>query len=57
MHEIRRFSNETIKKLAIRIETLVRKAHSLNTHGYKNTTMKKINKKEHHIHLQFENLI
>ena len=31
--------NETIKQLAIRIETLVRKAYSLNTHDYKYTKM------------------
>ena len=31
-YEIRRLSNETIKQLAVRIETLVRKAYSLNTH-------------------------
>ena len=36
-NEIRRLPNETIKKLAVRIETLVRKAYSLNTHDYKNT--------------------
>ena len=36
-NEIRRFLNETIKQLAVRIETLVRKAYSLNTHDYKNT--------------------
>ena len=35
--EIRRLLNETIKQLAVRIETLVRKAYSLNTHDYKNT--------------------
>ena len=31
-NEIRRLLNETIKQLAVRIETLVRKAYSLNTH-------------------------
>ena len=31
-YEIRRLPNETIKQLAVRIETLVRKAYSLNTH-------------------------
>ena len=36
-NEIRRLPNETIKQLAVRIETLVRKAYSLNTHDYKNT--------------------
>ena len=36
-NEIRRLPNETIKKLAVRIDTLVRKAYSLNTHDYKNT--------------------
>ena len=29
--------NETNKKLVVRIETLVRKAYSLNTHDYKHT--------------------
>ena len=38
-NEIRRLPNETIKQLAVRIETLVRKAYSLNAHGYKNTKM------------------
>ena len=37
--EVRRLTNETIKKLAVRIETLVRKAYSLNTHNYKNSKM------------------
>ena len=37
-NEIRRLTNETIKQLAVRIETLVRKA-SLNTPDYKNTKM------------------
>ena len=36
-NEFRRLPNETIKQLAVRIETLVRKAYSLNTHDYKNT--------------------
>ena len=36
-HQIRRLPNETIKQLAVRIETLVRKAYSLDTHDYKNT--------------------
>ena len=36
-NEIRRLPNETIKQLAVRIELLVRKAYSLNTHDYKNT--------------------
>ena len=36
-NEIRRLPNETIKQLAVRLETLVRKAYSLNTHDYKNT--------------------
>ena len=35
--EIRRLQNETIIQLAVRTETLVRKAYSLNTHDYKNT--------------------
>ena len=38
-NEIRRLPSETIKQLAVRIETLVRKAYSLNTLGYKNTKM------------------
>ena len=38
-NEIRILPNETIKQLAVRIETLVRKAYSLNTHDYKNTKM------------------
>ena len=33
--EIRRLPNQTIKQLAVKIETLVRKAYSLNTHDYK----------------------
>ena len=41
-NEIRRLSNETIKQLAVRMETLVRKAYSLNTHDYKNTKMTEI---------------
>ena len=38
-NEIRRLPNETIKQLAVRIETLDRKLYSLNTHDYKNTKM------------------
>ena len=38
----RRLPNETIKQLAVRMETLVRKANSLNTHDYKNTKMTEI---------------
>ena len=34
--------NETIEQLAVRIETLARKANSLNTHDYKNTKMTEI---------------
>ena len=41
-NEIRRLPNETIKQLAVRIETLVQKAYSLNTHDYKKTKMKDI---------------
>ena len=37
--EIHRLPNETIKQLAFRIETLLRKAYSLKTHDYKNTKM------------------
>ena len=36
-NEFRRLPNETIKQLVVRIETLVRKAYSLNTLDYKNT--------------------
>ena len=69
-NEIRRLRNETIKQLAVRIETLVRKTYSLNTHDYKNTKMTEILmmtltpqlretaiKKEHLILPQFENQI
>ena len=38
-NDIRRLPNETIKQLAVRIETLVRKAYSLNRLDYKNTKM------------------
>ena len=38
-NKIRRLPNEMVKQLAVRIETLVRKACSLNTHDYKNTKM------------------
>ena len=41
-NEIRRLPNETIKQLAVRIETLVRKTYSLNTRDYKNTKMTEI---------------
>ena len=41
-NEIRRLPNEIIKQLALRIETLVRKAYSLNTYDYKNTKMTEI---------------
>ena len=41
-NEIRRLPYETIKQLAVRIETLVRKAYSLNTHDYKITKMTEI---------------
>ena len=41
-YEIRRLPNDTIKQLAVHIETLVRKAYSLNTHDYKNTKMTEI---------------
>ena len=41
-NEIRRLPNEPKKQLAVRIETLVRKAYSLNTHDYKNTKMTEI---------------
>ena len=39
---IRRLPNETIKQLAVRFETLVRKAYSPNTHDFKNTRKKEI---------------
>ena len=38
-NEIRRLPNKTVKPLAVRIETLVREAYSLNTHDHKNTKM------------------
>ena len=41
-NEIRRLPNETIKQLAVRIGTLVRKAYSLNTHNYESTKMTEI---------------
>ena len=69
-NETRRLPNETIKKLAVRIETLVRKAYSLNTHDFKNIKMTEILvmtltaqlikiaiKREHHFLPQSGNLI
>ena len=41
-NKICRLPNETIKQLAVRIETLVQKAYSLNTHDYKNTKITEI---------------
>ena len=41
-NEIRRLPNETIKQLAVRIETLVQKVCSLKTHDYKNTKMTEV---------------
>ena len=41
-NEIRRLPNEAIKQLAVGIETLVRKAYSLNTHDYKKAMMTEI---------------
>ena len=41
-NEIRRLPKETIKQLAVRIETLVRKANLLNIRDYKNTKMTEI---------------
>ena len=41
-NEFCRLLNETIKQLAVRIETLVRKAYSLNKHDYKNTKISEI---------------
>ena len=40
--EIRRLPNQTIEQLAVTIETLVRKAYSLNTHDYKKKKMTEI---------------
>ena len=36
-NEVPRLPNKTTEELAVRIETLIRKAFSLNTHDYKNT--------------------
>ena len=41
-NDIRRLSNETVKPLAVRMETLVRKAYSLNAHNYKITKITEI---------------
>ena len=41
-NEFCRLPNETIKQLAVRIETLVQKAYPLDTHDYKNTKMTEI---------------
>ena len=41
-NEIRRLSNETIKQLAVRTKTIVRKTYLLNTHDFKNTKMTEI---------------
>ena len=41
-NKISRLPNETIKQLAVRIETLVRKVYSLNTHDFKNAKMTEI---------------
>ena len=41
-NEICRLPIETIKQLEVRIETLVQKAYSLNTHDYKNTKLTEI---------------
>ena len=41
-NQIRRLPNEIIKQLAVRKETLVREAYSLNTNYYKNTKMTEI---------------
>ena len=40
--ESRRFPNETVKQLAVKTETLIRKAYSPNTHDSKNTKMTEI---------------
>ena len=41
-NEIRELPNQTIKKLAVSIKSLVRKVYSLITHDYKNTMMTEI---------------
>ena len=41
-NESRRIPNETIKQLAVRTETLVRKTYSLNTFDYKNIKMTEV---------------
>ena len=41
-NKICRLPNERIKQLAVRIETLFRKAYSLNTHDYEKTKMTEI---------------
>ena len=41
-NDIRRLSNETVKPLAVRMETLVRKACSFNAHDYKITKITEI---------------
>ena len=41
-NEICRLPIDTIKQLAVRIKTLVRKAYSFNTHDYKNIKMTEI---------------
>ena len=63
----RRHTTEKITQIAVSIETLVRKANSLTTNGYKRTEMTEIQmatlapylrtiaKKELRIHHQFEN--
>ena len=69
-NETRRLPNETIKQIAVRIETLVRKVYSINTHDNGNPKMREVLmmtltsqlqkiaiQKRHPIHLQFENLI
>ena len=38
-NEIRGLPNETIKQLAVRIETIIRKANSPDTHDYNNTKL------------------
>ena len=41
-NKVRRIPNETIKKLAERNKTLLRKAYSLNTDEFKNTKITEI---------------
>ena len=42
LNQIGKDSHKTIKQLAVRIEILLRKAYSLNTHDYKSTKMTEV---------------